>query len=420
MRAKNIPLAQIEKAGLILSKEQGGYYDRFRNRIIFPVFDIKSRVLAFGARVLDEGLPKYINSPETPVYIKGHNLYGLHLAKDSIRQENSVAIVEGYFDFIVPFQEGFKNIVASLGTALTIEQIRLLRRYTHNVVMVYDADSAGELATLRSLDMLIEEEVEVRVASLPKGFDPDLLVREKGIDAFRSLIAKAQGIFDYKLGVLSARYPSKSIEEKARIASEMIATIHKFKHAVLRSEYTKKLAEELKLNEEALWEELNKSKPAGTRPSPEKTYETTLARAKNPIHPTEKLLIKLMLEETTLISRIKDSLEPADFQNEVTARIVSLIFDWMEQGKSVETNTLLNSLKDEKVSEVLCESAFLPELSPQNRERVVQDCIIRLKQEKFKTQRQHLHEQIQNAQQLGNEEQLSRLMEEFLHLTKTR
>ena len=148
MHAKNIPLLRIEKAGLILSKEQGGYYDRFRNRIIFPVFDIKSRVLAFGARVLDEGLPKYINSPETPVYIKGHNLYGLHLAKDSIRQENSVAIVEGYFDFIVPFQEGFKNIVASLGTALTIEQIRLLRRYTHNVVMVYDAGTARRIGNI--------------------------------------------------------------------------------------------------------------------------------------------------------------------------------------------------------------------------------------------------------------------------------
>ena len=276
LRAKNISLTLLEKAGLILTKEGGGYYDRFRNRIIFPIFDIKSRTLGFGARVLpapsealssskgkaegDNTLPKYINSPETPIYIKGRNLYGLNLARDAIRENDYVVVVEGYLDFMMPYQEGLKNIVASLGTALTNEQARLTKRYTHNVVMVYDADDAGELATLRTLDIFIEEGMEVKVVTLPEGFDPDLFVRKNGISAFKEKIEQAQNLFDYKLGILKSRYNPKDIHGKVKITQEMLSTIHKFKNAVLKSEYIKKLAQDLNLEEEPLLQELKKIK----------------------------------------------------------------------------------------------------------------------------------------------------------------
>jgi DNA primase len=210
LRAKNISLSLLEKAGLVLSKEGGGYYDRFRNRIIFPIFDVNSRTLGFGARVLptviqakpDASIAKYVNSPETPIYTKGRHLYGLNLAKEAIRENDFVAVVEGYLDFIMPYQEGFKNIVASLGTALTLEQARLLKRYTHNVVMVYDADDAGQIATLRTLDIFIEEDMEVRVVCLPQGFDPDSFVRKYGIESFKDKIKQAENLFDYKLKIL--------------------------------------------------------------------------------------------------------------------------------------------------------------------------------------------------------------------------
>ncbi len=185
LRGKGINLSLLEKAGLILAKDSGGYYDRFRHRVIFPIFDIKSRILGFGARILpvqeksgnDNSLAKYVNSPETPVYIKGRKLYGLNLAKDAIRDLDCVAVVEGYLDFIIPYQAGVHNIVASLGTALTVEQARLIKRYTNNVVMVYDADCAGELATLRSLDIFIDEDMQVKVVSLPNGLDPETVLR---------------------------------------------------------------------------------------------------------------------------------------------------------------------------------------------------------------------------------------------------
>lgn len=414
LRLKNFSLTLIEKAGLILSKEGGGYYDRFRNRIIFPIFDIKSRVLGFGARVLDNTLPKYINSPETPIYTKGKNLYGLNLSKDSIREKDFVVVVEGYLDFITPYQAGLKNIVASLGTALTLEQARLIKRYTHNVVMVYDGDTAGELATLRTLDIFIEEAMNVKVVSLPQEYDPDLFTRHKGIESFEDKIENAQNLFDYKLAVLKLLYNVKEIDGKTKIASSMLETISKFKNAILKSEYIKRLAQELDIREDALLQEIKKAKF-------ERSYadldEAVQKKALN-INPTEKLLIKLMLEERELIERIRQNLESTDFQDERISRIVSIMFDLIEQGKNIEPNILMNYLNEESIWQVLGESMFLPEVSLQNKEKIIDDCIKRIKCEKLRLKRQHLHDQIKTAQKLGDEEKLHRLMQEFHYLTK--
>lgn len=414
LRAKGVSLSLMEKAGLILSKEGGGYYDRFRNRIIFPIFDIKSRVLGFGARVLDDTSPKYINSPETPIYIKGRNLYGLNLAKDAIRDADFVVIVEGYLDFILPFQEGLKNIVASLGTALTSEQARLLKRYTHNVVMIYDADKAGELATLRTLDIFIEEGMNVKVVSLPQGYDPDLCVRKNGIENFKQRIGEAQSLFDYKLKVLKSRYNAKEIEGKAKIASEMLPTINKFKNAVLKSEYLKQLSQDLDLKEDALLQELKKVKDERVYPD----LGAVTVKKKTEINPTEKLLVKLLLEETELIHSIRERLEPADFQDERISRIVSLMFDLLEQGKTLEPNKLMNYLEGEEMLQIISESTFSPEVGLEDKEKIVDDCIQRLKNQRLKFKRQQLHEEIKAAQHSGDEERLHSLMQEFHNLIK--
>ncbi|MFA5144949.1 MAG: DNA primase [Candidatus Omnitrophota bacterium] len=416
LRAKGFSLSLLEKAGLILSKEGGGYYDRFRNRIIFPIFDIKSRVIGFGARVLDDTLPKYVNSPETPIYTKGRNLYGFNFAKDSIRDDDSAVIVEGYLDFIIPYQEGLKNTIASLGTALTLEQARLLKRYTRNVAVVYDADAAGELATLRSLDIFIEEEMDVRAVSLPEGFDPDLFVRKNGAAGLKEMVREARSLFDYKLAVLKSRYNYKSIEGKAKVSALMLESLAKFKNAVLKSEYIKKLAQDLDINEGALLEETKKVKKE--RPYAD-IKEGPLKKDLN-INPTEKLLIKLMLEESEFIGRIRESLEPADFQDERISKIVSVMFDLATQGKTIEPRLLMNYLGDEDTAQqIICESMFMPEdSSAQHKEDIVNDCIHRLKSRKSQLKRQHLHDQIKTAQKLGDEEKLNRLIEEFHYLIK--
>ncbi len=414
LRAKNISLSLLEKAGLILTREGGGYYDRFRNRLILPIFDIKSRVLGFGARVLDDTLPKYINSPETPIYTKGKNLYGLNLSYEAIRDADSAVIVEGYLDFIIPYQAGINNIVASQGTALTQEQARLLKRYTHNVVMVYDADKAGELASLRSLDIFIEEDMGVKVVSLPLGLDPDSFVRKNGAESLKENIHQAENLFDYKIKILKSRHNIKEPQGKAGIAAEMLPTLKKIKNSILRAEYIKKFAEVLNVEEYYVVEELKKIKEdrpyfdsSGSRPK----------KASN-ANPTERLLVRLMLEEAGFINRIRQSLEPADFQDERISRIVSLLFDLLEQGRDITPSKLVNYLQDEEVSQVICESTFLPEILEQDKEKIADDCIQRLKDARIKVRRQRLHEEIKTAQHLGDEEKLHRLMHEFHHLVK--
>jgi DNA primase len=417
LRAKGISLSLLEKAGLILTKESGGYYDRFRQRVIFPIFDIKSRVLGFGARILidkDKSSPKYINSPETAIYTKGRNLYGLNLAKEAIRENDYAVIVEGYLDFIMPYQVGLQNIIASLGTALTEEQARLIKRYTHNVVMVYDADSAGLMATLRTLDIFIEEGMNVKVVSLPQGFDPDLFVREKGIGGLKERIGSAENLFEYKLKILKSQHNSREIEGKAKISQEMLPTINRFKNAVLKSEYIKRLAEELKVKEEALLEELKKIKV-------QKTYSEVLAPSKKEaldINPTEKLLLKLMIEENELIEHVRKHLEPGDFQDERTAQIVSIMFDLVSQGKTIEPNKLINYLDDQESLECICESVFSPDISVDHKERIVDDCIKRIKNRKIVLMRQRLQEEIKMAEELGDEKKLDELRQEFCSLIK--
>lgn len=415
LRSKGAGLTLIEKAGLILPKRSGGYYDRFRGRVIFPIFDIKGRTLGFGGRVLDDNLPKYMNSPETQIYIKGRNLYGFNLSRDSIREKDLAVVVEGYLDFITPYQHGVQNIVASLGTALTPEQARLLKRYTNNVAIVYDADSAGETATLRSLDIFIEEEMEIRVVSLPKGADPDSFVRKEGGASFKEKIGRAKSLFDYKLGVLKSRYNPGEIEGKARISSAMLDTLRKFKSEVLRSEYVRRLAQDLDIREDALITELKKN-------SETKSYqrvEGVRPKEHPAMNPTEKLLIKLMLQEGHLVNRVKDNIGPEDFQDARSSRIASLIFDFAEQGKNIEARFLMNHLDKEDIAQIISERNFLADDLPvEHKQRLADDCVQRLKQEKAKSRQRNLCEEIKKAQSSGNEEELNKLLEQYNILIK--
>jgi DNA primase len=420
LRQKGISLSLMDKAGLIVRKEDGGYYDRFRNRLMFPIFDIKSRILGFGGRILQadkEGagdIAKYINSPENPIYIKGRNLYGFNFAKEAVVEADSIIIVEGYLDCIMPYQEGIHNIVASLGTAFTPEQARAIKRYTPNVVMVYDADDAGQLAALRSLDIFLEEDMQVRVVALPPGFDPDLYVRKHGINSFNKLISSSEGLFDYKLDILKSRSHTKEIEGKLKIAEEMLASINRFKNPILRSAYIKKLSEELDLKEESL---ILASKKIKTYTYA--TYSDRVQRKSLNINPTEKLLIKLMLEEQELIQHMMDSISPADFKDERVSKIVSIMFDLFSQGKKILASNLVNYLPEQNLSQIICEATLLPDIPDENKNHVISDCIRRLKEQGIKMKREHLRREIKLAQDLNDERRLRNLMEEFCRITKS-
>ncbi|MFA6216095.1 MAG: DNA primase [Candidatus Omnitrophota bacterium] len=427
LRSHDMSLSLMEKAGLILPRQTGsGYYDRFRNRIIVPIFDIKENVIAFGARLLpetesklkEEQSPKYVNSPETPVYVKGRNLYGLHLSREAIRKQDCAVVVEGYLDFMMPYQQGVQNVVASLGTALTDDQIRLIKRYTRNVVMVYDGDLAGQMATLRSLDLLIEEDMQVKVVSLPEGYDPDSFVRKFGALEFQAKITDAENVFDYKMRMLKSRYPRSEVESKVMISAEMLSTIQRCKNEIVRSEYIKKLSQELDVLEESLLLELKKLKEE--RPASGEQAVITHPKKLQPLPPTERLLIQLLLEETTLIERVRDSLELEDFQNENAAKMMGLLFSLSLDGKVIEPKSLMNRFPDEEISQLVCESSCMPEVFQQDKEKIVNDCIQRLKMKRTSLHRHRLQKEIKTAQTSGNDAQIQKLMREFQHLIQKR
>lgn len=419
LKSKNNSLSLIEKSGLIVAKENGGYYDRFRNRIIFPIADAKDRIVGFGARVLDNSLPKYINSPETPIYVKGKNLFGLSLAKEHLRTKDQAIVVEGYLDMIIPFEAGIPNIVASLGTALTPEQIRLIKRFTTRVVMLYDADLAGELATLRACELLIKEDMDVRIAALPQGHDPDSFVRQNGRESFLKIIGEAKPLFDHKLQYLVSKFDATTTTGKDRIVRDIIPTIKKFPNATTRAEYVKIAAESLHVDEKALFEDLNRFSDR----DPFETEETSVAVSHfklTQIPITERMLVKLMLEEIHLVQELKDKIEPSDFMEEKLRKIVQFVFNFFTQGKECKPSLLMNYLDDDEAINIISELATMEIHNCPNKERLVDDCVKRLKRDKIAYRCHELHRQIEAAQAGGNHTQLEKLIFEYNRLLKQR
>lgn len=248
----------IEAAGLGIKSEKGTFYDRFRNRVIFPVFDYKGSVIGFGGRVLDDSKPKYLNSPETLVFHKGTNLYALNFAIKHGLKERTLIIVEGYMDCISLHQYGITNVVASLGTALTDNQARLLKRYVDRVIISYDADIAGQMATIRGLEILQNAGLDVRVLTVPKGKDPDEFIRANGKEAFIKLIQSAKKLIDYKLD--RARIGIDFSDNNGLIKyAERVVNVLSDLNPIEKDVYIKRISEETSIKEQAFYDLLNKN-----------------------------------------------------------------------------------------------------------------------------------------------------------------
>lgn len=404
----------LERAGLVTARQEGGYYDRFRNKIMFPIFDLKERVVAFGARVLDDSLPKYINSPETGIYIKGRHLYGLNFSCQAAKEKDSCIIVEGYLDFLLPHQSGVSNLAACLGTSLTSYQVRLVKRYTRNVVILYDGDSAGEAASLRGLDLLVQEGVNVRVATLPFGYDPDSFVKEKGPAAFNSIVASASELFDYKLKVLTARYDAGNSEAKTKICAEMLPTISRITDYVLRFEYIRRLSEKLQVREEALLAELKKIKP-------DYTYdlsEDKLTQMPPSASKAEMVIVGLMLEDSEIVASAKERLKPDDFSDEKMRKIVNEIFKIHEDGGKVKITRFITCFKDDDTTRIISEAAVLTE-GITDKQKNLDDCVKRIREEKDRNRFTELRNLINIAQTMGDDKRVAQLLFELNGMIKS-
>ena len=258
LRKKGFSEEILLQAGLVLtSQKTGNKYDRFRNRVMFPVFDYRGKVIGFGGRVLDDSKPKYLNSPETLVFQKGTNLYGLNFAIKSNLKERYFIIVEGYMDLITLHQYGITNVVASLGTALTVNQARLLKRYADKVIISYDADVAGQTATVRGLEILKDAGFDVRVLSIPQGKDPDEYIRSNGKDSFIKLINEAEGLVEYRINKAGENINFKDVNDLAKYGKRVTEILAKV-NPVEKDIYIKRISENTGIREQALYDLLAK------------------------------------------------------------------------------------------------------------------------------------------------------------------
>jgi DNA primase len=243
-------------AGLVVRREDGSVGPRFRARLLFPIHDIRGRVVAFGGRLLGPGEPKYLNSPETPIFHKGRSLYNLHVARNAIRKEENALVVEGYFDVLRLVQAGVENVVAPLGTALTGDQAELLKRYTKTVTLLYDSDAAGLRATFRAGDELLRHDVRVRVATLPSGEDPDTLVQGGGAEALQPILRDAVDVLERKIQLLERKGWFEGVEHRREALDRLLPTIRAAANAITRELYLGRVAERTGVSKDILQQEV--------------------------------------------------------------------------------------------------------------------------------------------------------------------
>jgi DNA primase len=286
------PEKLAELAGLASRDANGRPYDRFRRRIIFPISNESGKVVAFGGRALGDDLPKYLNSPETPIYIKSSVLYHLDRAKEPIRAADAAILVEGYMDTIAVARAGNGNVVASCGTSLTETQVKLLSRFTRRVIVNYDPDAAGQAATERSLSILLEHNCDVRVLALPGGKDPDTFIRTEGAGAYRKLLESAPPYLDYLIG-RARQLGVASAEQKLRAMNFLMPFVQRIPNALLRSEWASRIAQQLRVDEPVLREALRRA--AVERRSEVKTQPGLVGRA---ARPAERRLVQMLMEQS--------------------------------------------------------------------------------------------------------------------------
>lgn len=355
----------LEKAGLVVKKEDGSTYDRFRGRVIFPVHSMSGKVIAFGARMLgkDKNQPKYINSPETEIYHKSNVLYGLYQAKNSIRQHDNCYLVEGYTDVISLHQSDVENVVASSGTALTDEQIKLIRRFTENVTVLFDGDAAGIKAALRGIDMILKGGLNVRVALFPDGEDPDSYSRKVGTSAFQQFLKEhTQDFISFKAG-LYAREAGGDPIRKAESIKEIVQSISLIPDPVKRSVYLQETSQQLKISESVLITELNKiliqerkrkDREAPSEPMPLPVETTVNEQVVSKLDPAsmvyyqERETIRLLLnyadqalEDSKVSSFLVQELEDVEFTNDVFRNIYLHFKDGLERGERIDSQYFL-------------------------------------------------------------------------------
>lgn len=344
----------ISQSGLFKRGKSDGYYDLFRNRLMFPIFDAMGKIIAFGGRVLDDSQPKYLNSPETPLYTKGRHLYGLNLAKSS--SDKRLVLVEGYMDTLAMHQAGIDNAVAALGTAMTEAQANLIRKYTDQVIVGFDADAAGQNAALRSLDILTSRGLKVAVLRVPDGKDPDEFIRKHGPERFKVLIDQALPLLDFKLDVARRSCEVHGALDILAFQDQACSILAREDNAIVRELYAGKVSEWLHASADSVVREIERRREGSeTSPGGDLLHQQLAARKKPDAPPVADLaqpsgqqatreeiyLLCFLAEHPTLWARLEPKPVAADFSAGVMQAVASRLLEYLDSGKSVDSGGLM-------------------------------------------------------------------------------
>jgi DNA primase len=400
LAARGFKAAEIQSAGLAIPRKDGsGHYDRFRHRVIFPIRDVSGRVVAFGGRAMGDSEPKYLNSPETPAYVKGEHLYGLDVAREAIRHEGFAILVEGYLDLIALHQAGFDNAVASLGTALTPSQVKLLARYAERVVVSYDGDAAGVNAAAKSLDLFLERGFDVRVAEIPNGKDPDDFVKDQGAAAYEAIVRQSPGYLDFLVRRELAARDLGRPEDKVAAINAILPKLARLESAVERSAWAGRLADALRIDDDLVMQELRNALRAA---------KPGIRHRAGPVEPTkdvEARLVRLVLSSPEARDRARLALDPTDLTGTRVDTIVRTILELDSQGLPVEGPLVVDALENEADRELLTRIAFRDE-APGGADEV-DGCLVTLRKTRLK--KEHSDER-RELDALSRDDQTERLL----------
>jgi len=394
--AKGVENQTLLTDGLIIERSDGkGYYDRFKSRLMFPIFNLSGRIVAFAGRILNENdSPKYLNSPETPIYQKGKLLYGLNFSKEEIRKKRIAIIVEGYMDFLSLYQNGIQNLVASCGTAFTPDQARLLSRFSEEAILLFDSDSAGQRAVLRSVDLLYDAGLEVKVAVLPQRYDPDLYVKEFGPEKLNQLLSDSVSYVKFKIGLLKERFGNLSLPEQEQIILDFAQTASKISDGVRRELFLKQVSDQLSVSEQLI----RRAQQKITGKIKEKPAESLNLPRKPGPEVWEREFLGFVLNETERLSQASNQIRPEDFSTPLHKQVWETITKEVLKKREFDLGEILEKVPDSEMRRLLLEVASLDLISAEP-ENTFQDYLLRFKSRKKEKEMVELKKSLKRAEQ---------------------
>ena len=412
-KTKGTDVKLLIELGLV-SESKGKYFDKYRNRIMFPIINTRGKIIGFGGRAIGDDIPKYLNSPESKVFMKKNNLYGINLTRQEIDKEDYAILVEGYMDVISLYESGIRNVCASLGTALTENQAKLLKRYTNNIVLSYDADEAGLAASLRGMDILSKENCKVKVLQVSEGKDPDDFVRKKGKEAFIRLVKEALPYIDYKLHLLKNKYDMNTTEGSIDLLKES-AKILKGLTPIEAEAYIKKLSKDTKISESAIRFEVNglNDEPVHQRQHYEMENEN-IVKELLPIDMLEKNIIKILLLKSSYINKVQSLENP--FLSESGQKIFEMIASITKDIEEVDIRKLQDSLEERERTVItdIMENIHLAG----KEELIFSDCIYNINNRIVIRKERDLIFRLSMADEEENIEKINEITKELMELQK--